>query len=305
MRDNGQLDPGRAEDAGEFLAALRALKEGSGLTYRQLEERAASQGDVLPRSTLAGTLGGTALPRPELLASFVRACGDGGRTDEWLRARERIAGRAEAGPPARRGRPRLPRKAVALAVPAAVLLLVAAGAWIWASAGKEKEGGTGEPRAASPGSAAVRPSVPEGRIRVRPVLSEDLCLTDGLAPGYEPLVAVQRPCGQVAPQETTMEPLDGDAFRIRWYHPDHGPACLKALTAKPAAGLLQPWEACEQSSRFRLESAGPEGSNRYTLHADGRGCVGIRGSSTTAGAAAALEPCTGLRNQVFVIEPAP
>ncbi|MFD6327694.1 hypothetical protein ACFWOL_33870 [Streptomyces sp. NPDC058442] len=34
-----------------------------------MEERAAQQGEVLPRSTLADVLGGSALPRPELLAA--------------------------------------------------------------------------------------------------------------------------------------------------------------------------------------------------------------------------------------------
>ncbi|MER7763312.1 helix-turn-helix domain-containing protein [Streptomyces sp. NPDC097619] len=91
--------PQQARDAIEFIDLMRALKERSGFTYRQLEERAAARGEVLARSTLAGVLGGRTLPRPELLAVFVRACGDGERTGEWLQAWGRLAG-AAAEPPA-------------------------------------------------------------------------------------------------------------------------------------------------------------------------------------------------------------
>ncbi|CAM5256801.1 hypothetical protein SALBM135S_01598 [Streptomyces alboniger] len=74
-----------------FIQLMRQLKERSQLTYRELEERAAQNGDVLARSTLADIMRRTTLPRHDVLAAFVRACGDGPRADAWLAARDRIA----------------------------------------------------------------------------------------------------------------------------------------------------------------------------------------------------------------------
>ncbi|MFJ6658416.1 hypothetical protein ACIQNG_18915 [Streptomyces sp. NPDC091377] len=93
-------------DAAAFMTALRDLKVWSGLSYRQLERRAARAGHVLPHSTVATMLGRDRLPREELVALFVAACGM--RADEaqvWLDARVSIAyGRpAEAAPTTKRG----------------------------------------------------------------------------------------------------------------------------------------------------------------------------------------------------------
>ncbi|MEK9524550.1 helix-turn-helix transcriptional regulator [Streptomyces venezuelae] len=87
-------DPREARTPAEFLAALQALKERSGLTYRELSSRAEARGDVLPRSTVANMLTRATLPREELLAAFVRACGaTPDELTEWRRARTELAGR--------------------------------------------------------------------------------------------------------------------------------------------------------------------------------------------------------------------
>ncbi len=91
-----ELSPNVAQDAAGFVELLQRLKEHSGLTYRELEERAARNGDVLARSTLADALRRKSLPRANVVAAFVRACGDGQRTDAWLEARARIAEESEA-----------------------------------------------------------------------------------------------------------------------------------------------------------------------------------------------------------------
>ncbi|MET9421468.1 MULTISPECIES: helix-turn-helix domain-containing protein [unclassified Streptomyces] len=102
---SGAPDPERVRDPAEFVAAMQALKDRSGLTYRELTSRAEAVGDVLPRSTVANMLARTTLPREELVAAFVRACGAGpGELDAWLRVRKELT---------RRERP-------AVAVPAAV-----------------------------------------------------------------------------------------------------------------------------------------------------------------------------------------
>ncbi|MFF8508162.1 helix-turn-helix domain-containing protein [Streptomyces sp. NPDC015492] len=91
-------DPRGARTPAEFLAALQALKERSGLTYRELSSRAEELGDVLPRSTVANMLARTTLPREELLTAFVRACGaTPDELTEWRRARTELAGREAYG----------------------------------------------------------------------------------------------------------------------------------------------------------------------------------------------------------------
>ncbi|MBL1068037.1 tetratricopeptide repeat protein [Streptomyces sp. 7-21] len=77
-------------DAAEFVALMRALKEASGLSLRELERRAEKSGEVLARSTLAETLSRETLPPPHTLTAFVRACGDEAHLPAWLRARDRI-----------------------------------------------------------------------------------------------------------------------------------------------------------------------------------------------------------------------
>ncbi|MCG5434556.1 helix-turn-helix domain-containing protein [Micromonospora foliorum] len=92
----GELRPDDASDPAGFVEMLRQLKDRSGLTYRQLEQRAASAGDVLARSTAADILRRSTLPRPEVVAAFVRACGAEDQVETWLRARHRIAVNAYA-----------------------------------------------------------------------------------------------------------------------------------------------------------------------------------------------------------------
>ncbi|WP_338119097.1 helix-turn-helix domain-containing protein, partial [Streptomyces prasinopilosus] len=91
MAISGGSEPGGARTPAEYVGLLRRLKEHSELTYRQLEERAAERGDVLARSTLADVLRRDALPRAEVVAALVRACGPGEDVTEWLAARERLA----------------------------------------------------------------------------------------------------------------------------------------------------------------------------------------------------------------------
>ncbi|MFD7812875.1 ATP-binding protein [Streptomyces sp. NPDC059785] len=71
---------------------MRRLKERSGLTYRQLEERAAERGEVLARSTTADVLRRPALPRPDVVVAFVRACGCPPEDiHDWMAAHRRLA----------------------------------------------------------------------------------------------------------------------------------------------------------------------------------------------------------------------
>ncbi|MBL1082290.1 XRE family transcriptional regulator [Streptomyces actinomycinicus] len=311
MANAGEVRPQQAAGVGEFAAAMRQLKERSGLTYRQLEERAAGQGEVLARSTLADVLGGKATPRPELVAAFVRACGDEQRVHEWLAARERAVsggtGRnggedeGEAGDEPRTAGRRILRRLSRRRVPAlllglTVLSCVAAAVWAVGPSGGDGAGG--------PGSSGTRTVLPHGPVEIRPVLADGLCLTDGHAEGYDSLVAVQRPCGDVAPQETELVPAGEDTIRVQWYHPDHGKGCLKAISVRTGAALLEPWDDCAKTSRFRVERSGSGGGAQYVLRVVGGGCVGISGSRNSAGAPAVTQPCDGSGSQTFSITPA-
>ncbi|MFE1549535.1 RICIN domain-containing protein [Streptomyces sp. NPDC058718] len=92
-------DPRETRNAAEFVACLQALKDWSGLTYRELSARAEARGDVLPRSTVANMLSRATVPREELLISFVRACGIGpDDLQEWQAVRKEVAVRGVYGP---------------------------------------------------------------------------------------------------------------------------------------------------------------------------------------------------------------
>lgn len=256
---------------GEFIASLRDLKQRSGLTYRQLEKRAAEQGKVLARSTLADVLAGKRLPAPDVLDAFVHACGEGDQVDSWQQARASMAEPA-ATPAVQR------RRSVWWSAAAALVVLAAAGTWFAVSSGRQ------DPPAGT--------SIPTSPVRIRPVAAPDLCLTDGhVRDGrYGPLVAVQRPCSAVAPQTTTLEPLGSGAYRIAWQHPQFGKGCLKVLED----GLLEPWDDCTKATPFTLERSADE----YTLRVEGRGCVGIAGTGESA------EALVGECDQRFVIDTA-
>jgi len=72
---------------------MRALKATAHVGFRTLEQRAEAVGDVLPKSTLVAVLSRDTLPREEVVAAFVRACGLGeDAVEAWLAVRRKIAG---------------------------------------------------------------------------------------------------------------------------------------------------------------------------------------------------------------------
>ncbi|MGY0060302.1 hypothetical protein ACWY4P_27800 [Streptomyces sp. LZ34] len=85
-------DPKAAGNAAEFVVAMRQLRSWADLSYRQLERNAEAAGEVLPRATISGALSRDDLPREQLLAAFVRACGGDEETVAvWLAARRRLS----------------------------------------------------------------------------------------------------------------------------------------------------------------------------------------------------------------------
>ncbi|MGY0230262.1 CBM96 family carbohydrate-binding protein [Longispora urticae] len=104
MSEDGRPCPENPGTPEEFVDALRRLKDWHGLSFRELEKRAAARGDVLPRATLTTALGRSTLPREELVAAFVRACcADEEQVQRWAGARRRLAAGEPAEPAVRVG----------------------------------------------------------------------------------------------------------------------------------------------------------------------------------------------------------
>lgn len=322
MGNLGELSPYEARDAAGFVASMQRLKERAGLTYRELEERAAHNGEVLARSTLADILRRTSLPRPEVLAAFVRACGDGQRVDVWLDARDRLAADTaaaavpsaapgtEAGtevPPRTEGTPgtRPPRttasktpkapKARTVVLAAGLLVpLLALAAW---GLLPEGSGDLGAPAASTAAPA-------DGWVTVRPLRTPDLCLTDGRdrRGAYPHAVAVQRPCAQATVPRTYLEPAGEGLYRLQWHHPQEGKGCLTVMSSGPAKGMLEPRNDCAQATLFHVEAASADDAGGFLLRpAHGSRCIGIAGDDRTEGAEAVEERCTRAADQRFLI----
>ncbi|MGC4899503.1 helix-turn-helix domain-containing protein [Micromonospora echinospora] len=314
-------------NAGEFIAALRALRVWSGLSYRELAAKAQASGASLPPSTITSMLGRTTLPRAALVTTFVHACGlDQDTAAQWAAVRNSIAIGSEQ--PTSGRPPELPESSsgggteqtpadlpvkrrsrlrpVATGLGITLVLAISVAAFLLPGRDSSRHGGVvvaPELPSTPTGAAAVPPN---GWVHIRPVGAPHLCLTDGRVRDrrYVPLVAVQRRCDAVAPQGTVLESMGGDLYQIQWHHPDYGKGCLKALSDGPGIGLLEPMDDCSQGSRFHLEPFATYGSNRYVLRVDGQGCVGIRDSDASEGAEAVLERCVGKGGQVFLIEAA-
>jgi hypothetical protein len=294
---NGGSGPDSPATAVDFVAGLKQLKERSGRTFRQLEERAAASGDLLPRSTIADVLRRPALPRADLVAAFVRACG--GTPEDvaaWLATRERLAGEpAPAAPPPARTWFR-PARVVVVAV-AAVAVAVATGAWMVVRDGETPAASTSPPPAAW---------VAAGPVRIHPAQAPDLCVTEGVdrSGRYSSAVAAQRPCPQAEPPVTRIEPVRDDLVHIKWDHPEFGIGCLTVLVDGEGRGLVEPQDDCQPSTPtqlFHIEQSTPDRYRIRPTHGDL--CLGLRGDDRAPGTEVVPESCTGAADQEYLIEP--
>ncbi|MFM9608190.1 RICIN domain-containing protein [Streptomyces niveiscabiei] len=294
MRDMGDVSPYEARDAAEFVAVMRLLKERSGLTYRELEVKAARNGDVLARSTLADVLGRANLPRPDVVAAFVRACGDGERVGAWLEARERIASGAvelDSAPEELSSGPAPRRFRVRTGILVAVCLLPLLGLGLWWLLGDDNDDGDG-------GSGDARAAALSGWVTIRPARTPELCLTDGRdrAGVYPNAVAVQLPCAQATVPRTYLEPAGENLYRVQWHHPQEGRGCLTVMNSGPVKGMLEPRNDCSQGTLLRLEAVG--GAFRFRVVSSGR-CIGV--ADAKEGAEASERRCGDSADQRFLV----
>ncbi|MET9648469.1 helix-turn-helix domain-containing protein [Streptomyces syringium] len=290
MRGTG-MQRRSARDADELTDRMRQVKERSGLTYRELEQRAQARGEILARSTLADVLQRQSLPRPELLVAFLHACGvdDEREIAAWLETRSRIedgSGRSR----------RFRRRPLAAAAAVIAVLLLTAGMWMLLPGD--------ENGARAPAASAVR-----GWVEIRPARTPNLCLTEGRdrSGAYPSAIAAQRPCGEARPPHTYLKRVHDSAdapYYIEWHHPKHGKGCLTIRRSAPAKGTLEPWDACSRSDKdqhFRMEPVGA--TTRYRLRLEGTGrCVGIAAEDTVPEAEAVEKRCTDGPDQQFLIE---
>ncbi|MGW0390987.1 RICIN domain-containing protein [Streptomyces sp. NPDC003042] len=319
MTEPALPDPGTARNAAEFAALLRELRRRSGLTYRELEKRAAQHGEVLARSTLAAALRHDLLPRPELLVAYLVACGQRHDIGRWLSARARIAAvapeetlaRAPSEPPRQVGAAPGPNRSAArrkrLRRPAAMVsLLVLVLGWIIAADQVgERLGGAAVD--ATPGAPAP---VAPGTYRIRSTDS-GLCLSepDGEDSGGR---VQQSNCDGSVPTYL-LEPAGGGQHLIRTLHPVFGRGCLGVAGGSVQDGTQLMHDYCGRrgtGERFRLEPSGaPQGGFRIRPVHTGA-CVTVPGGTRTPGArvlqlaCAAGTPVPG-SGQTFALDAVP
>ncbi|MER7000271.1 helix-turn-helix domain-containing protein [Streptomyces sp. NPDC000410] len=288
-------DPQGARTPAEFIERLQALKDWSGLTYRELSQRAEAVGDVLPRSTVANMLARTTVPREELLTAFVRACGCGpGVVDAWQRVRKDLVrqerraeslvfeqspsaaerdgaalGEVEAGDgtaalpePEPRARPWGARRVrIAVAVAVAGVLAAAVSVTYALSDGDDRKPDAGPTPDASPTSDEifVPPKYPKtGPVRIRAVHS-GLCLAE--RPGQKSGELFQVRCSPDSVPRFVLEAHE--AYEALWQlttkHPDYGPGCtgIHDKSTLPGAAFID--QECGKrgvAEAFRLEPVG-------------------------------------------------
>ncbi|MEU1012558.1 XRE family transcriptional regulator [Streptomyces sp. NPDC005890] len=320
----GAPRPDQARTAAEFTTALRALRIYSGLSYRQLEGKAAARGDTLASSTIATALGRATLPREPFVAAFTRACGLGeAEAQQWLDARRRLAvAQQPSGPhtdpvpphaeeqttshtgevdrdPQRRHRYRHLRLVAAAAIGAGVAL--------------------GVQTLLLPLSAPDRATSATRPVRnlailavgswaqIHPARTPRLCVTEGRdrTHRYATAIAAQSPCAQAVRPRTYIEPVGENLIQIQWHHPKYGIGCLTLLRHGPGRDLIEPRDDCAEddpAQQFRIELVGPPASAHFRLRPAATGqCLSVRDQDTVAGAEIVEGRCSGARDQEFLI----
>lgn len=216
--NDGRPDPTKVSTPAEFVDAMRRLKLWTGWGYRQLEKHAAAAGLALPRSTLTVALSRETLPREELVAAFVRACGcDEGQTARWVAARRRIAGAADPVPEPTPASPRRRRRAAWLVRAAVMLVALVVAATITGlvlrvgrSAAPGHGSGAGQAAPDQPDRGRARPGSPATGTPVAPTSTTPPDPGQPSATATNPIVAVTLPAPSVpAPGPAVPNPPTG------------------------------------------------------------------------------------------------
>ncbi|MFF3689047.1 helix-turn-helix domain-containing protein [Streptomyces sp. NPDC002187] len=327
---SGAPDPEQASGSAEFVAALQALKDWSGLTYRELTSRAEAVGDVLPRSTMANMLSRSTVPREELVAAYVRACGCGpADVDTWLHVRKELSrGERQAGeasqpdalprdpeeavvpegadapePPLDPSGPPVPRRRSRAALTAAAVVVTGAAALALTLAfrdlGSEEEKPAGEKKEVAAFTPLSSPS--PGPIRIKAVHS-GLCLAER---GGQNGQLYQLPCSPDSIPSFSLKRVD-TGWRLVTFHPEFGEGCTGVMEKSTEVGAPVEDQECGKrgpAEAFRLEPVGKpvRGFRLRPLHTEL--CAGVPGGATRKGAEIRQLTCTEeTKGQLFALE---
>ncbi|MFB7514119.1 helix-turn-helix domain-containing protein [Streptomyces sp. NPDC056144] len=314
-------DPREARDAAEFLACLQALKDWSGLTYRELATRAEAYGDVLPRSTVANMLARATVPREELLTAYVRACGAApAALEDWLTARKRLAVRGGDEGPGHQGSgapdpeaaspdfrtaevpsPR-PEPTEPLAQPpsgAAETTVTGSGMRVrmWRGivsgvalaglgfAGVSFVAVLRDGHGGHPPRLLTAPAAGDVRIRV---VGTDLCL--GERRGTRSGQIHQLPCPDAEVPLYSLEEAGGGRWRIVSDHPDYGPGCSGIPSGGRIPGAAYEDSECGDPSRVEAFALEPYGTPVQGYRIVPKGSAGSAGSGDSAESAGSAAP---------------
>jgi hypothetical protein len=329
--------PEKITTVAQFLVALREMRVRSDLTYRQLTAKATSSGDVLPASTIASALSRTTLPRREVVAAFVRACGlDEQFVEQWLAVRDRLAAPADpaasgelpgsaspgsastepaapgsastepasTGPAAVAGRRWRAVPLVASAVLACALLAVLA-----VVMQDRRTGDNPGPRSASTGTGGPVP-LPDGWYLLHPahVASPRLCVGEGRERNgrTDRPLAVQRECPDIVP-DTYLKASRPNVYAIEWHSPVEGVGCLTVDEGETVGGaLLAPTDCVGAPDQlFLFEPVDSPVAGGFRLRPVHSGlCIGLLygPEDVHAGAELAQADCTGTADQEFLLD---
>jgi hypothetical protein len=305
----GWPDPRAARDVAGFVAAMREVRTRVGLSFRALERQAARAGDVLPSSTTNAALSRDKLPRVELVAAFIRACGgDEDTVARWVTARSDLAASIEnpsAAVPAPGGRRRR-RITVATAL-AGLMAVVAAGltAVIMRNSAPAASGAAAESPLVG-GVVGAQSSADVVFVRLQ-LAHSGLCV--GLGPdessdsGRE--VVGQYDCGSAVPP-IRLDPAPDGTFRLLFYVPTRGIGCVTADDGGARSAVTLSLSDCADrrtDQRFTLEPVIIPYSGIRLRSVAGYGrCLGAYQSSTQPGVQLVQETCDNLKDQLFHID---
>lgn len=288
-------DPREATDPAAFVAAMRRLRVVTDLSYRSLERRAAKAGSALPSSTISGALSRDTLPRADLVAAFVQACGgDAATVDRWISVRADLADRTTPEPPA----PEAPRPKRRLVLPVAVVAVVAVVIGGLVLLSRDTDG-----QETAPSGAPAPAASPGFRLRLA---HTGFCLGEGrerfVSQARE--VVGQHPCETAFPP-ITAEPAEG-SYRLVMRHPDKGVGCVTVDEGGTTIEVLLAGGDCQDGRRDQLFTfepvTTPVAGYRLRSVAGAKWCVGVYQASADPGVQLIQDPCDGGAHQVFLTD---
>ena len=295
-------DPRAAKDTAAFVAALRELRGRSGMSFRALARKAEQAGDVLPVSTINAALSRDRLPRPDLVAAYVRACGgDEPTVQTWLAARADLAASSERGDEPQEPPESPSRRRWLLVVAASAIVVVVAAVVLVVT--REPTSPAAEPTQQPPTETTTAAMSGPQRITVA---ETGLCVGEGpeRSPGSQRTVLGQYDCAEAAPP-IGLRPVPGGAYQLVLQNPDLGPGCATVDYGGTAAEMLIAGADCEPGrpdQEFTLERVTtPVAGFRLRSVAGKRWCIGLFQGRTEPGTQLIQDRCDGGKHQVFVL----